>query len=64
MKNLAVLALCFVSSFASAKDIEEVKVTALRIKVVMEKLSESHKQNPITGDWHYVEEKKETSKKA
>jgi hypothetical protein len=57
MKNLAVLALCFVSSFASAKEIEEVVVSARRVVVVLEKLSENHKQDPKTGDWHYVEQK-------
>ena len=64
MKNLAIIALCFLSSFANARDIEEVKVTARQIEIVMQKLSETHKQNPITGNWHYVEEKKEKNEKA
>ena len=64
MKNLAILALCFLSSFASAHDIEEVKVTARQVKIVMEKISEKHVQNPITGNWRYVEEKKKDCKKA
>lgn len=65
MKNLAVIALCFFSSFSSAQDIEEVVVKARQIKIVIAKLSETHKQNPITGSWHYIEEKKkeETPKK-
>ena len=65
MKNLAIVALCFLSSFASAHDIEEITVTARRIEIAVQwKLSENHKQNPITGNWHYVEEKKKDSKKA
>ena len=65
MKKLAIVALCFFSSFSSAKDIEEVVVKARQIELVIAKLSETHKQNPITGNWHYVEAKKEkeTSKK-
>lgn len=65
MKKLAVVALCFFSSFASAKDIEEVVVKARQIELVIAKLSETHKQDPITGNWHYIEVKKEkeTSKK-
>ena len=58
MKNLAVVALCFLSSFASANEIEEVVVKARQVKLVIEwKLAEKHKQNPVTGDWYYVEEK-------
>jgi hypothetical protein len=65
MKKLAIVALCFFSSFSSAKDIEEVVVKARQIELVIAKLSETHKQNPITGNWHYTEEKKkeETPKK-
>jgi hypothetical protein len=65
MKKLAIVALCFFSSFSSAKDIEEVVVKARQIELVIAKLSENHKQNPITGNWHYIEEKKkeETPKK-
>lgn len=66
MKKLAILALCFFSSFSSAKDIEEVVVKARQIELVIVKLAENHKQNPITGNWHYIKEKKkekETSKK-
>jgi hypothetical protein len=62
MKNLAVIALCFLSSFASAKDIEEVTVKAKQVKIVLIKLSDIHKQNPITGNWYYVEEKKQKNK--
>jgi hypothetical protein len=59
MKKLAIVALCFFSSFSSAKDIEEVVVKARQVELVIAKLSENHKQNPVTGNWHYVEEKKE-----
>lgn len=58
MRKLAVVALCFFSSFSSAKDIEEVVVKARQIELVIVKLSENHKKNPITGNWHYIEEKK------
>jgi hypothetical protein len=64
MKNLAVIALCFLSTFASADEVEEVVVKARQIKIVMEKLSETHKQNPITGNWYYVASKKEDNDKA
>ena len=58
MKNLAVIALCLFSSVVSAKDIEELVVTAKRVRVVIEHISSNHKQNPITGNWHYVEQVK------
>jgi hypothetical protein len=58
MKRLAIVALCFFSSLTSAKDIEEVVVKARQIELVIAKLSENHKQNPITGNWHYIQEKK------
>ena len=64
MKNMAVLALCLVSSFVSADEIEEVVVKARQVKIVMEKLSENHRQNPVTGNWYYVEKKKQDSNKA
>lgn len=64
MKNMAVLALCLVSSFVSADEIEEVVVKARQVKIVMEKLSENHRQNPITGNWYYVEKKEQDSNKA
>jgi hypothetical protein len=54
MKKLAFVALCFFSSFVSASDIEEVKVIGKEIQVVMIALSDNHKRNPITGNWHYV----------
>jgi hypothetical protein len=58
MKNMAVAAFCFLSSFASANEIEEVVVKARQVKLVIEwKLAEKHKQNPITGNWYYVEKK-------
>lgn len=62
MRKLAIIALCFFSSFTSAKDIEEVVVKARQIELVIAKLSETHKQNPITGNWHYIEVKKEKEK--
>lgn len=65
MKNMAIIALCLLSSFASANNVEEVVVKARQIKIVLNwKLGELHKQDPRTGDWHYEapakEEKKET----
>lgn len=62
MKNLAVIALCFFSSFANATDVEEIVVTARQVKIVLAKLSESHVQDPKTGEWHYVEKKEEQNK--
>ena len=62
MKNLAILALCLVSSFASANEIEEVVVKARQVKIVFQKLAENHRQNPITGNWYYVEEKENSDK--
>jgi hypothetical protein len=62
MKNLAVVALCFLSTFASANEIEEVVVKARQIRVVLVKLVETHEQNPITGNWYYVEKKEEKKK--
>ena len=64
MKKLAIAALCFFSSFASANDVEEVVVIAKKINITIAKLSDNHKQNPITGNWHYVENKKEKNKRA
>jgi hypothetical protein len=57
MKRMAIIALCLLSSFASAKDIEEVVVKATRIRIVIDHISKSHKQDPITGNWYYVEAK-------
>lgn len=58
MKNWAILCLCLFSSFSSATEIEEVVVKARQVKIIMDwKLSEKHKQNPITGNWYYVAEK-------
>lgn len=63
MKHLAIVALCLFPSLASANttDIEEIVVKARQVKIVLESLSKTHKQNPITGDWYYVE-KKESEK--
>ena len=58
MKNWAIICLCFFSTFASATEIEEVVVKARQVKIIMDwKLSEKHKQNPITGNWYYVADK-------
>jgi len=62
MKTRVFAALCFLSSFACATDIEEVVVKARRIEIVMVKLAEKHQQDPATGDWYYVEQKKELNK--
>ena len=63
MKNLAVVALCFLSTFASATEIEEVVVKTRQVRIVLVKLSENHVQNPITKKWRYVEEKKEEDRR-
>ena len=64
MKKWAVIALCFLSSMATAKDIEEVVVKARKINIVLIRLADNHKQNPITRNWYYVaqEEKKQKDK--
>lgn len=59
MKKWALLGLCLCSSFVSASDIEEVVVTARRVEIALVRLQETHKQNPMTGSWYYVEPKKE-----
>ena len=64
MKNMALVALCFFSTFATASDIEEVVVKARHTRIVMIKLAENHVQDPKTGDWHYVEERKVEDNKA
>lgn len=64
MKNWAIIVLCLFSSFASANQMEEVVVKARQVKIVLQKLSENHRQNPITGNWYYVEEKREDSKES
>ena len=53
MKRLAIVAICFFSSFASATEIEEVVIKARQIKIVFEKLADKHRQDPKTGDWYY-----------
>lgn len=63
MRKLAILALCFLSSFATAADVEEVVVKARQVKIVLVKLSMHHKQNPVTKNWHYVKEAKVIDKK-
>lgn len=59
MRKLAIVAFCFLSSLASATEIEEIVVKARRIEIILTELSENHKQDSKTGDWYYVEEKKE-----
>lgn len=63
MKQLAIAALCFLPVFANATEIEEVIVKAPKIVIALEKISLNHKQNPITGNWHYVK-REEKRKKA
>lgn len=55
MKNWAIVAFCFLSSLASATEIEEIVVKARRIEIILIELSKNHEQDPKTGDWHYVE---------
>ena len=58
MKNWTIICFCLLSSFSSAAEIEEVVVKARQVKIVIDwKLSEKHKQNPITGNWYYVADK-------
>lgn len=64
MKSWAVIALCFLSTFASANEVEEIVVKARRVSIILEKLAENHVQNPLTGKWHYVEKKEEKKDKA
>ena len=64
MKHLAIVALCLFSTFVSASEIEEVVVKARQVRIVLIKLSENHRQDPATGNWYYVEEKKEEKTKA
>lgn len=58
MKNWAIVCLCLVSSFTSASEIEEVVVKARQIKIILDwKVSNKHKQDPITGNWYYAADK-------
>lgn len=57
MRKLSLMCLCFLSSFATAGEIEEITVSARQIKVVLANISLEHKQNPFTGSWYYVESK-------
>jgi hypothetical protein len=63
MKKLAVVVLCLFSSFATANDLEELVVKAQRVRVVMIKLADVHRQDPKTGDWYYVEQKAQDKEK-
>jgi len=63
MKNWAMLGLCLCSSLVSASTIDEVVFTARQVKIVMTKLTETHKQNPLTGSWYYSESKEERDEK-
>lgn len=61
MKNLALAALCFLSTFAYANEpMEEVVVRDVRIKIVLARLSDFNEQDPDTKEWHYVEPKENT----
>jgi hypothetical protein len=62
MKKLALAALLFLSPFTSATEIEEIVVKAPKIVIAFEKISLNHKQNPITGNWHYVKKEKKRNK--
>ena len=57
-------ALCFLSSMSTAGEVEEVKVVARPFRIMLEHISLSHKQNPITKSWYYAvaEKDKEDSK--
>lgn len=57
MRKLALMCLCFLSSFATAGEIEELVVSARQVKVVLANISSEHKQNPFTGSWYYVKSK-------
>lgn len=59
----AFFVLCFLSSFATAGEIEEVKVVARPFRIVLEHIQLHHKQNPITGNWYYVEAKQQQDTK-
>lgn len=59
MRKLSLMCLCFLSSFATAGEIEEIVIKARQVKVVLASISSQHKQNPFTGSWYYVESKQE-----
>jgi len=62
MKKWAIIALCLTSSLASAKEIEEVLVVGRQFKIVLTSIQQTHKQNPLTGNWYYVAELEEELK--
>lgn len=64
MKHLALALMFSLPTVVNATEIEEVTVTASKhvVKIVLAKLADNHEQNPITGNWYYVEKK--TSDKA
>lgn len=49
---------------STAGEVEEVKVVARPFRIMLEHISLSHKQNPITKSWYYAvaEKDKEDSK--
>lgn len=57
MRKLTLMCLCFLSSFATAGEIEELIVSARQVEVVLANISLEHRQNPFTGSWYYVESK-------
>ena len=59
MKKWAIIALCLTSSLTSAKEIEEVLVVGRQFKIVLTSIQQTHKQNPLTGNWYYVAELEE-----
>jgi len=62
MKHIVLAALCLLSSLAHSTEVEEVLVVARRIEILIEDFSKHHRQNPITGNWHYVAEPVKTIK--
>lgn len=64
MKNWAIVALCLFSSFASANEMEEIVVKARQVRIVLQKLSDVHVQDPVTKEWHYVERQEKENEKA
>ena len=53
MKQLAIAALCFFSSFAQASDMEEMVVVARQIRIVLLAINETHRYDAFSKTWHY-----------
>lgn len=54
MSKYAFLAVCFLSSIATAGEMEEVNVVVRPFRIMLENISLHHKYNPITNRWYYV----------